>query len=138
MDRLINTVLKDTPPLQEIVDRRIWPRGALGTGEVPAEPELPYILYGELPSQPHQAVRETSRATDHYFQFFVYDKLGSFVRINLILDILRETVSGLSGQRSPSGALCLEGVWQGASQNMPNNEEKKGVKFGTAKLTASR
>lgn len=109
----------------------------LGVKDIPAKPNTPYVLIGELPSQPHHTVEETSRAQDHYFQVFAYDKPGTMARIDAIMAAVRETVRELSGQVSPSGLICLEATWQGASQDFVEQSENKLVKFATVKLTAN-
>lgn len=138
MQQILFSLLKNTPALQELVDRRIYMTGTLGVKGVPADPQKPYIMVNELPSTPHQAIRETGRAQDRYFQLFTYDVPGSVVRINAILEVLRETVIGLVGQESPSGSRCLDAVWQGESQAIATEDESVLAKFGTLKLVSSK
>jgi hypothetical protein len=138
MDVLLFSVLKDTPALQEKVDRRIYRQGSLGIGETPPEPQLPYILVTELPDVVHQQVRETGTARDRTFQLHVFDKAGSFQRIKEIIEVLRETVRELPTMESTSGAFCIDALWQGVSQDITGIDEKKCSKFATVTMTSSK
>lgn len=116
---------------------RIYQSGSLGVGTTPAKPQVPFLMYKELVSQPYAAVRETSRAKARYFQFFVYDEPGSYLRIERILQIVRENVLLLVAQVSPSGVRCIDVEWQGESGDIPDPELNTILRIGTARFTVS-
>lgn len=115
--RLLVATLKETPAIDAIVHKRVYPTGSLGKRGIPAEPPKPYMMYKVTAEISHQAVRETSSASDLYVEIFVYDKGGSFTRINTLLDLVRENVVGLAGQTSDTGARCLDSLWTSNSQD---------------------
>jgi hypothetical protein len=138
MRQLLHTRLLGNAQLALEVDGRIYQSSSLGVGDVPPEPEKPYILYTELPSDPYQAVSETSRAKARYFQVYVYDNRGSFLRIERILALIRETLVGLSGVVSPSGVRCTDVQWQGESSDLSDEEYNANSKFGNVRFVASQ
>lgn len=137
MKQLIMSTLRDTPPLQDILDRRIYGAGVLGTNGIPPNPAKPYIQYNELQSFSFREVRETSNAKNRFFQIFVYDDRGSYTRINNALNIVDEALKGLVGQRSPTGILCLDSFISGRSRELEDAQYHAFVKFTTVEFTTS-
>jgi hypothetical protein len=138
MRALLHSTLAGHAALTDIVGDRIYHSSALGVGGVPAQPKQPYVVYHELSNGTYPEVRETSRAGSHIFQITVYDERGSFIRIDQALQAVRETVSGLPGTVSPSGARCLDAEWQGTSEDISDEEYDSNVKYATLRMTADR
>lgn len=138
MRQLLHTSLLANVELTDIVGQRIYQSSSLGVGDVPPEPAKPYVLYTELPSDPFQAVRETSRAKARYFQVYVYDERGSFLRIERCLALIRETLVSLVGTVSPSGVQCTDVLWQGESSDITDAEFDANSKFGNVRFVASQ
>jgi hypothetical protein len=136
--RLLHTSLLADPLLAAEVGQRIYQASSLGVGDVPPEPQKPYVLYTELPSDPFVAVRETSRAKARFFQVYVYDDRGSFLRIERILALIRETLVSLVGAVSPSGVRCTDVLWQGESGEITDEEYDANSKFGNVRFVASQ
>lgn len=117
------------------VQNRVWARGALGNGGVPADPPRPYILvaFGEAPA--YAAVRETSTSVSHNVRIYVYDDTGSFARINEIHRLVRQTLEGLGGMVSPSGRRCTDAAFLTLGQEDTVTELKAGVRVATYRIT---
>lgn len=137
MKHLIMATLRDTPPLQVILERRIYGAGVLGTDGIPADPKKPYIQYNELQSFSQRSVRETSTARNRFFQIFVYDIRGSYTRINDALDIVDEALKGLVGKRSTTGVLCMDAFVTGRSRELEDAQYDAFTKFTTVEFMAS-
>lgn len=138
MRQLIHQALTGNVELNALIHQRHFQGSALGVGDVPESPEFPWLAYSELPSSPYFAVKETSRAKARTFQFFVYDERGSFLRIELILGLVRETLLSLVAQVSPSGARCTDVEWQGESSEISDPDFNSNLKIGTARFTVSQ
>lgn len=138
MRQLLHSSLLANAELTAIVGQRVYQSSSLGVGDVPPDPPKPYILYTELPSDPYRAVQETSRAKARYFQVYVYDDRGSFVRIERILAFIRETLLSLIGAVSPSGVRCTDVQWQGESGDISDVELDANSKFGNVRFVASQ
>jgi hypothetical protein len=136
--RLLHTSLLANALVVAEVGQRVYQSSSLGVGDVPPEPQKPYVLYTELPSDPYLAVRETSRAKARFFQVYVYDNRGSFVRIERILALIRETLVSLNGTVSPSGVRCTDVQWQGESGDISDEEYDANSKFGNVRFVASQ
>jgi len=136
--QLLHTSLLANSDLAELVGERIYQSSSLGVGDVPPEPAKPYVLYTELPSDPYRAVQETSRAKARFFQVYVYDNRGSFLRIERILALIRETLVSLTGAVSPSGVRCTDVQWQGESSDVTDEELDANSKFGNVRFVASQ
>lgn len=108
MDKLIYDAITSpaATDLRALVADRCYPRGALGKGDVPAAPALPYVMYGEEPSYDAQEVYETSTTTIGEYTIYVYDESGSYTRIKQIHDLIKDTMVGLIGQQDGS-TRCL-------------------------------
>lgn len=140
MNKLLVAAVRADAVLEGIIGDRFWKSGALGTGQIPADPETPYAMYRITNEQEHQSVRETGRPKDLWYQFYVYDDRGSYTRIDDALDRMRETVRGIRDLQEdpPSGPRCMEVVWLGRSGEMEEGPPThRFVRFGTAKITAS-
>lgn len=138
MRALIYQALSEAQEIIDEVGDRIYQSSALGTSDIPADPEPPYIMYSFLPANRYREVRETSKAKAHVCQVWVYDERGSFIRIERILGIVDQTVEALAGAISPSGAICLEVEARGWSGDLPPTTSGKNQKFTTFRITASQ
>lgn len=138
MKQLLYSRLQADAELAEVVGDRIYESSALGVGDVPASPAKPYILYTELPSSPYRDVRETSRAKARIFQIWCYDERGSFIRIERVLALVRETLLGSVAEVSPSGARCTDVEWQGESSDIVDVPLDSNAKFVLIRFTASQ
>lgn len=120
------------------VGDRIYAAGALGVAGIPADPEPPYLLYIEDPGSQAREVSEVAYSTFRNFRFTAYDELGSYVRIERILEIVRETLLAMEGQVSPSGASCM-GVWvSDFSGDIANSDKRLGSKFLSLRITSAK
>lgn len=108
MRELVHQELLKNVVLQSMISGRQYASGAKGVGEIPADPTHPYIQLAWGEAGQYRAVRETSRATRHSLRVYVYDERGSFVRIDNIHRLVRDTIEGLPGMVSPSGASCTD------------------------------
>ena len=111
MAGLISSRIKDpdNAPLRAEVAMRVYPRGSLGIGEVPAAPTYPYVMYAMGESVAVTAVRDTAQAEVQPWEIYVYDKPGSYVRIKRIHRLARETLLELGGASDPAdGTFCVD------------------------------
>lgn len=111
MRQLVFSRLNDNEDLTALVGERIYASGALGVDDIPPKPQRPYIqiAFGEAPG--HDEVKDTSRSVSGFVRVYVYDDRGSFVRIDDIHRLVRETIEGLSGAVSPSGRRCTDAAF---------------------------
>lgn len=117
---------------------RVYQRGSLGKSDIPAIPDFPFVLIGENPSTVNQEVRQTTNSENRFFLIYCYDEHGSsYLRIEQILRIVRDTLLGIVTQVSPSGARCTDVVWQGFSADSKDPEYEANMRFATFKITAS-
>lgn len=137
MRTLIYNSLLVTPGLAD-VNGRIYQRGSLGVGDVPASPVKPYLVMGELSPVIHPEVRDTARTVSHMFQFHAYDERGSFIRIERLLYAVRETVLGLVTVVSPTGARCTDAEWTDVSGDLSDAQLDANVKFIIMRVTANK
>lgn len=137
MRQLIHTTLLNAVALDEC-GNRIYQRGSIGVGDTPADPEKPYIVMGELAPGLHPEVRDTARTTSHFFQFHVYDERGSFLRIDRLLSVIRDSVLGLVAVTSASGARCTDVEWTDASGDLSDPQLDANAKFIIMRVTANR
>lgn len=139
MRALVYGSVNGIPAIQEDCGGRFYASGSLGIGDTPANPERPYCLFIELPSVPFQEVRKTARATNRFFQVFVYDDRGDYARIDNILAAVRETILGLVLQEDAStGARCIESIWTGDSQDLTDDQHDTSYKFSLFQLTSTK
>lgn len=138
MRELLTSAVKDDTALQAIWNKRFFQAGSLGRGGVPQKPEFPFGTYRELPSIIPNVARETSRSQRHFFNVYIHDKQGTYSRINDVIEALRETVIGLAGRTSSSGALCLDAVWNGHGGDLEDEDYKSNLKIVTFELVANR
>lgn len=111
MRKLVYSALMANEELVEIVGNRLYASGALGVDDIPAQPQRPYIqfAFGEAPQ--YATVRETSTAAAQSLRIYVYDDRGSYVRIDEIHRLVRQTIEGLGGMVSPSGRRCTDAMF---------------------------
>lgn len=117
---------------------RVYQRGSLGSGDIPAKPKFPFLLIAENPSTVNQEVRQTTNSENRFFLLYCYDEHGTgYLLIEQILRRARDTLLGLVAQVSPSGARCTDVVWQGFSAESRDPEYEAFMRFATFKFTAS-
>lgn len=136
MRGLIQTSLLAQEPLANLVGDRIYGVGALGLGDVPAEPQTPYVQWGEESASPYSEVRETSSVKARVFRFYVYDDKGSYTVIDDIHELLRQTLEGLVGVVSPSGRRCTGVGTYTLGGDLVDETRRLAVKSATCRLTA--
>ena len=100
--------LLDSPQLAAYVAGRVYPRGALGIGGVPADPELPYLMFALGDGASAREVRDTQASLSQSLRIYVYDGKGSYVRIDEIHRIVRETLEVLSGYDDGDNWRCTD------------------------------
>jgi hypothetical protein len=146
MDAHLFTTINDDDALKAIFAVRrteqpwFYSSGALGEGDNFEIPEFPYVVYNELPSSPFQEVSETSNAEMRIYTFYVYDELGDYGRINLILREIRRIVKGMvpfTVVEDGTTFRCSYSRWDGVSQRITDPDQHSGVRFGTARFTVS-
>ena len=114
--------------------------GSLGEGENPEIPEVPFMVYNELPSSPYREVDETSNAEQRVFTFYVYDEIGDYERINTVLRHLRRIVKGMVPFTTSEAGFtirCSDAWWDGISGRIVDPEYHTGVRIGTARFVVS-
>lgn len=118
---------------------RVYQAGSLGIGKAPASPGHPYMLIGELPPVVYPEVRHTSpHSKGGVYQVFVYDQRGDYTRADAILLLVRETLLSLVGQTSPSGAVCIDVLWQGDSGDVLDPARDQNAKFSVFRIKSNR
>lgn len=135
MPELVYSHLSSDTVLASVVQDRIYAAGTLGVDNIPAEPDYPYVMlnWGEAPQ--YRVVRETSRVLAHSLRVYVYDTRGSFVRINNIHRMIRDTVEGLGGQVSPSGRRCTAAEFATLGGEDTIAERNENVRVATYTIT---
>jgi hypothetical protein len=101
-------------PVGQYVGGRVYQRGTLGHGTVPAKPVRPYVMYGQELSTGYSVVRRTSSARRHTYTVYVYDDPESLQRIKHIMPLVDDTVLGLLDQQLQDGGRCMDsepGSW---------------------------
>lgn len=120
---------------------RIYAAATLGQGQSPdgnpAQPDLPYVVWNELPSNPSRVVEETSNSQQRFFTFWVYDTMGSLSTINAIMRIIRAEVKDLSPVETTDDGRCTESRWMGLSGNFPDEPYNTSSRYGTLRLQMS-
>jgi hypothetical protein len=142
MRKLIASTTKNTPNLQAKVAKRIFQAGSLGRGTglaaIPADPKKPFIVFRELDTISSRVAQLLGRNTSTtVYQIYVHDERGGYSRIDQILDVLRETVKGLTDQVSDTGARCLEATWNSTSGDTEDPTYDSNMKFATITLVSS-
>lgn len=121
--------------------REIGPRayrhGALGHGDVPSQPEWPYVLIRALDVVPYAAVQKTGRSARHDYLVYVYDERGSYARIDRILRELRDAFFSREGSAAPSGKQCTGVEWFGTSADLVEKDLNSNTKYATIRITAN-
>lgn len=138
MKQLIQQTLTNTPALQSKIVRRIYAASSLGQNSVPADPKKPFVVHREMGTIPTNVAKDTAPSScRRVFQFYVHDERGTYKRINSIIAILRETVVGLTGEQSPSGARCLDATWNGTSIETEDPTYDSNLRIVTFTLVSS-
>lgn len=139
MRSLVYKSLTELVTLEDIsvgLTARIWPSGALGIADIPAEPERPYIQYGFDAHVPYTEVREGGGPSRHLLRIWYYDDRGDFTRIDEIHKQVRQTIEGLTGQVSPSGSRCTDSMFLTLGGDVTDNFRSLSVKQATFRLVA--
>lgn len=116
--------LVDATALDALLGNRIYPRGSLGIGGTPAEPDLPYLMFAVGDALSAREVRDTAQTTSQSLRIYVYDAKGSYVRIDEIHRIVRETLEVLSGYDDGVNWRCTDIVFSSLGEETtdgPNN-----------------
>lgn len=138
MKKLIyNAVTTDAGLIAIVPADRVLQRYVLGERAIPDNMPLPFLLISELPAFVPNGAHETSKALTHYFQFYMYDKVGSYGQIEDYLDMLVDVIRSLEGQTSSTGKTCMEVRWQSRSQDYADDAYDAFVKHDTFKVTGS-
>jgi len=133
MEKVLVPAIKADPDISGLVADRVFAPTALGVGNIPADPQKPYLTWNEMPSDRVASVRETSRATLRQYQFFVYDEAGDTLRVNEILSHLRRVVEDLAPYNQ-DGIRISEATWLGESQVYSDDEMGAVVRYGLAQF----
>lgn len=115
---------------------RIYPVGSLGVGDIPAEPDRPYIQYGFDTHTPYAEVREGGGPLRHIMRVFYYDDRGDYLRIDAIHKLVRQTIEGLTTQVSPTGVRCTDAMFLTLGGDLVDNVRSLNVKQATFRLVA--
>lgn len=130
MSKLWTSKLKDPAdaPLRAEVAMRVYQRGTLGTGSIPALPEWPYIMFGFEETIAIKAVRETTTAEVYPGLIYIYDVPGSYVRIKRIHRLVKETLLELVGATDPAdGTHCLDITFERRGREAYDPVEKQAL-----------
>lgn len=140
MRQLIYKALTESGPVMEAFDGGVYQYGSLGHNGVPAIPSFRFLLIFEQPSMANREVRDTNLGSQkRNFQFMAYDELGAgYLAIEQGLYVVRDTLTGLVGQVSPSGARCTDAVWTGISVDSKDVEYQANVKWSTFSFVTSQ
>lgn len=137
MRSLVYQALMADVPLQDIIGGRLYPAGSLGTGDIPENPERPYIQYGFDAHLSYPAVREGGGPKRHLLRVWYYDDRGDYVRIDEIHARVEKTVEGLTLQVDPTtGARCTDSMFLTLGGDLTDNVRNLAVKQATFRLVA--
>lgn len=117
----------------QVVGERIYPRGSLGIGDNPPEPDTPYMMFAVGDGASHPEVRDTSRTVTQTLRIFVYDRKGSYMRIDEIHAAVRETLEVLSGYDDGEFWRCTEIVFTGLGEETTDGSNN--LRIGTYRIT---
>lgn len=142
MRQLIYVTLLESHDIIEIYGQppKVYQWGSLGHNGILARPPFPYLLIFEQPATVNREVRDTApKSHRRNFQISAYDEHGAgYVRIEQGLRVVRDTLLGLTGKTSPTGARCTDIVWTGLSVDSKDVELEANVKWATFNLVASQ
>lgn len=139
MRKLIATEIKGSPGLHTLINRRYYAANALGVESIPEKPKKPFVVGREFEQVPFHIAKDTQPHIHRVpWQFYVHDERGSYNRIDLIIDQLRETVIGLTDRVSDTGSRCLEVVWSGTSADLEDPTYDSFMKFATFTLVSTK
>lgn len=119
-------------PGHDKVEGRFYPRGSLGIGGNPAEPDAPYAMYSLRGPDSNTVVRGTHASGTYFLDLYVYDQKGSYVRIEEIHRLLRETLEVLSGHGDESWR-CTDILFLGLGAETTDGSNN--LIIGTYRLT---
>lgn len=117
---------------------RVYPRGSLGVGGIPAKPEFPYVQYGEGDGTQVRDVRDTNFTVVTFYDIFAYDQLGSYDRIKQIHELIRQTVLELVGQVQDDGVRCTDISLSGYSRDGVDTVTPQLTKSGSYRVVAAK
>lgn len=124
-------------PLHDEIKMRSYVRGTLGTGDIPAEPDFPYVMYGFEQSLAVKAIRETADAEVYPGQIYVYDKPGSYVRIKRIHRMIKQTLLELVATSDADGTFCYDLTYEGRSGEQYDPVKKQAVMVATYRVVST-
>lgn len=139
MRQLVFQALTNLATLEDIdtgLTSRIYPAGALGIEDIPADPPKPYIQYGFDAHVPYTQVREGGGPQRHLLRIWYYDNRGDFTRIDEIHKQVRQTIEGLTAQVSPSGSRCTDALFLTLGGDVTDNLRSLSMKQATFRLVA--
>jgi hypothetical protein len=111
---------------------RVYPRGSLGLGNIPAEPQTPYLMYAFGEDLTNEEVRDGHDSITTTLRIYVYDKKGSYVRIDEIHKFVRETLKDKSGYEA-AGWRCTDIVARGIGEETTDGTNN--LRIGSYTLT---
>lgn len=136
MRKLVHSTLQNEARLTGIVGSRVYSASSLGQGNIPAVPDKPFIIYRFADSIPYRDVQETSSVSQQALQVYAHQHRGSYLVIDRMLAIVRETLLGLEGQVDPDG-IQLTGIrYVGTSTDLDDTVYDSNMRFSTFYLTA--
>lgn len=124
-------------PLHNEIGMRAYVRGSLGTGDIPAQPEWPYLMYAFEESLAVKAIRETADAEVYPGRIYVYDKPGSYVRIKRIHRLVKQTLVVLVGTSDADGTFCYDLTYEGRSGEQYDPVQKQAVMVATYRVVST-
>lgn len=138
MNKLIATAIKESEAMHVFINRRLYAANSLGVDQVPEQPKKPFIVMREMDVVALKIAKDTRpNIARKVFVFYVHDERGSYTRINRIIEVLRDTVRGLTDQVSDTGSRCLEATWDGTSADLEDPAYSSNVKYATFTLVST-
>lgn len=114
---------------------RVYPRGSLGIGTNPAEPEVPYVMFAFGNADSNEEVRDNHQSVTDTLCIYVYDRKGSYVRIDEIHKAVRETLEVLSGYGDDDWR-CTDIVFTGLDAETTDGSNN--LRIGSYRLTGKQ
>lgn len=136
MRTLVYQSLLARADLAELIGDRIYVMGSTGIGDIPARPEKPFIIITFADAWPYHEVSETSDVERKSVQIYAYQHRGDYTLIDRMLAIVRQTLVGLTGETSPSGARCTGVSYRGTSADLWDEPYDASMRFATFYFTA--
>lgn len=139
MKALVISELKANEIIAATAGDRVWTQGSLGTGDVPAYPDKPFLLVNVGQAITFPGFYEVTRPERVPVQIYAYQERGSYATINRLLVAVRETVLRLTGKSSPSGLYRCTGVtWGGLSTETEDATYDANMRFATVDLVGTQ